>query len=155
MIQASSITPLELSRAPKPSQLRLKDSKATEPAVALQSGAISASHCLVLTDEIVRKGVVVEQEFEFGVLCRNESGTPVPVEPSRLSASVLRYPDECSIPDAMPITVRPEPSRPGLLIVRTMAAKSNSAFDALKVTITVAIDGTVITPQPITFTAVS
>ena len=107
--------------------------------------------------ELTRRGVLLDQEFEFTLHCKDMTGTPVAVDVEahiRIQVLALYGPgNEIS----MPITIREDKLCVGKYIIRTMCARSpmsmNAGIEATLLSITVAVDGIMLN-EPNTITAV-
>ena len=163
--QAKSIAPLSVSAIPRPPLLRTHLNNTITATlsslITMSSTAPAPTQCSVVIDDVKKRGVVIDQEFEFVVFCRDKHSKPTPVHiESQLQIVVAAYYGEFSQRGVvMPISVREDSECVGKYIVRSIvnanSSKGDDAMsDSVQATVTVAVDGTSLTKQPISITAV-
>lgn len=113
----------------------------------------SAKHSVVLAQELCKRGVVIDQEFEFAVCVRDTEAQLIPV-PYETALTVDVSANYGGIVKPMPYTVRESAEKPGVYFVRSMCQKGAIPTDAVTVSVSVLLNRQFITPEPLSITAV-
>jgi hypothetical protein len=156
-LQVNGIKPLTLENCPKPGAFHGCHAKTPAALFAdiakLYTRPPSAKHSAVLAQDLCRRGVVIDQEFEFAVCIRDGDNQLVPI-PYETALSVDVSVNYGGIVKPMPHTVRESAEKPGVYFVRSICQKGTVPTDAVTVSVSVSLSGLLITAEPLSITAV-